>query len=90
MRSAETRTDALPQRTQVLVIGSGAGGAATAATLAERGYEVVVLEEGPNIDTSAMATNSPEAIGRLYRNAGVTPILGRQTIAFVEGRCVGG
>lgn len=77
-------------RTQVLVIGSGAGGAATAATLAEHGYEVLILEEGPNIDTATMATNSTDAIRRLYRNGGITPILGNQTIAFVEGRCVGG
>jgi nucleoside-diphosphate-sugar epimerase/choline dehydrogenase-like flavoprotein len=76
--------------TQVLVIGSGAGGAATAATLASRGYEVLVLEEGPHLDTSTIASNSPEAIARLYRNGGLTPILGNQTIAYVEGRCVGG
>jgi len=79
-----------PLRTQVLVIGSGAGGAATAATLAQRGYEVVVLEEGPHLDTSAIATNSPEAIARLYRNGGLTPILGNSSIAYVEGCCVGG
>jgi nucleoside-diphosphate-sugar epimerase/choline dehydrogenase-like flavoprotein len=78
------------RRAQVLVIGSGAGGATTAATLATRGYDVVVLEEGPHIDTSSMATNSPAAIAQLYRNGGVTPILGRQSIAYVEGRCVGG
>lgn len=80
----------LPRRTQVLVIGSGAGGAVTAATLAARGYEVVTIEEGPHADTSRTATNSPEAIARLYRNGGLTPILGRQPIAYVEGRCVGG
>ena len=79
-----------PDRAEVLVIGSGAGGGATAATLAERGYDVVVLEEGPNVDTSTLATNSPEAIARLYRNAGVTPLLGRPNIAYVEGCCVGG
>jgi len=79
-----------PARTQVLVLGSGAGGAVTAAILAERGYEVVVLEEGPNVDTSRLITNSPEAIATLYRNAGVTPILGPPNIAYVEGRCVGG
>ncbi len=76
--------------TQVLVIGSGAGGAATAAVLASRGYEIVVIEEGPDIDTSKITTNSPEAIARIYRNGGLTPILGNQTIAYVEGRCVGG
>jgi nucleoside-diphosphate-sugar epimerase len=92
MRSVDTTDTARTQhlRTEVLVIGSGAGGAATAATLASRGYEVVVLEEGPNLDTAAMATHTPEAIARLYRNAGVTPILGHPNIAYVEGRCVGG
>jgi len=79
-----------PLRTQALVIGSGAGGAITAATLATRGYEVVVLEEGPYLDTSTIASNSPDAIARLYRNGGLTPILGNQSIAYVEGRCVGG
>ena len=77
-------------RTQVVVVGSGAGGAATAATLAENGYEVLILEEGPDIDTSRMSSNSIDAIARLYRNGGMTPILGNQTIAYVEGRCVGG
>ncbi len=77
-------------RTEILVVGSGAGGAATAATLATRGYEVMLLEEGPSIDTSRIASHSPEAIARLYRNGGLTPILGNQTIAYVEGRCIGG
>jgi nucleoside-diphosphate-sugar epimerase/choline dehydrogenase-like flavoprotein len=77
-------------RTHTLVIGSGAGGALTAATLAEHGYEVVLVEEGPHIDTADIASNSPEALARLCRNGGMTPILGNQTIAFVEGRVVGG
>ncbi len=77
-------------RTEVLVIGSGAGGAVTAATLAARGYDVLIIEEGPSIDTRAMVTCSPEAIARLYRHGGLTPIFGSPNIAFVEGRCVGG
>jgi nucleoside-diphosphate-sugar epimerase/choline dehydrogenase-like flavoprotein len=80
----------LPLRAQVVVIGSGAGGATTAKTLAETGYDVAWLEEGPNVDTSAIDTNSIAAIERLYRNGGMTPVLGNQSIAFVEGRCVGG
>ena len=70
-------------RTQVLVVGSGAGGAVTAATLAEHGLAVTVLEEGPEIETSGMTTHSPEAMRLLYRNAGLTPILGTPPIAFV-------
>ena len=88
--STEIPAAPLPARVQVLVIGSGAGGAATAAALAERGYEVLVLEEGPDLDTNTLTTNSPEAIARLYRNGGVTPVLGAPNIAHVEGRCVGG
>ena len=39
-------SDAASVRTQILVVGSGAGGAVTAATFAEAGYEVLLLEEG--------------------------------------------
>ncbi len=76
--------------TQILVIGSGAGGAVTAAILSESGYEVLLLEEGPNADTASLVSNSTDAISQLYRNGGMTPILGNQSIAYVEGRCVGG
>src|SRR5262245_5497205 len=90
----ETRTVQLdphrPLRTQIVVVGSGAGGAVTAATLAARGIEVLLLEEGPNIDTRDVVSNSPRAISLLYRNGELTPIFGNQTIAYVEGRCVGG
>jgi len=76
--------------TQDLVIGSGAGGAITAATLARAGRQVLIAEEGPGVDTSKLATNSPEAMRLLYRQGGLSPILGPSNIAFVEGRCVGG
>jgi nucleoside-diphosphate-sugar epimerase/choline dehydrogenase-like flavoprotein len=79
-----------PSRVQVLIVGTGAGGAATAAALASHGHEVVMLEEGPDLDTADIPTNSPDAIARLYRNRGLTPILGRPTVAYVEGCCVGG
>lgn len=75
---------------QTLVIGSGAGGAITAATLAEAGRDVLVVEEGPRADTLQAPTHSPQAMQTLYRNAGLAPILGNRSIAFVEGRCVGG
>jgi len=46
--------------TDVLVIGSGAGGAVTAATLAEAGRDVVLLEEGPHLDAGAVQPYSQE------------------------------
>jgi choline dehydrogenase-like flavoprotein len=77
-------------QTDALVIGSGAGGAITAATLAEAGMQVLILEEGREKAGVDMKTHSPEAMQRLYRNGGLSPILGRSSIAFVEGCCVGG
>jgi choline dehydrogenase-like flavoprotein len=76
--------------TQDLVIGSGAGGATVAATLARAGRSVLIAEEGPGVDTSTLPTHSPEAMRLLYRQGGLSPILGSARIAFVEGRCVGG
>jgi choline dehydrogenase-like flavoprotein len=76
--------------TNVLVIGSGAGGAVVAATLAEAGFEVVIAEEGPDVQDSVERANSPESIHRQYRNGGLTPIMGNPRIAYMEGRCVGG
>ncbi len=45
-------------RTQILVVGSGAGGAVTAAALSAEGYDVTFLEEGPNADTSRIVSKS--------------------------------
>jgi choline dehydrogenase-like flavoprotein len=78
------------ERAEILVVGSGAGGAVVAATLAEAGREVLVIEEGPEVDTSGMATHTPDAMRTLYRQGGLTPILGKPSMAFVEGCCVGG
>ena len=77
-------------RAQVVVVGSGAGGGISAAFLAEAGYDVVLLEEGDDIDTTSVQSNSTEALSTLYRNGGLTPILGNLSMAYVEGCCVGG
>jgi choline dehydrogenase-like flavoprotein len=73
-----------------LVVGSGAGGALTAAVLAEAGRDVLVLEEGPWIDPTDIELFSLEQMARQYRSGGVTPALGRPPVAYVEGCCVGG
>ena len=75
---------------QVLVIGSGAGGATTAAVLAEAGLDVLVVEEGDWVDQGSVAPFSLEQMDRQYRAGGVTVALGRPSIAYTEGRCAGG
>lgn len=74
----------------VLIIGSGAGGAPTAAILAEAGIDVLVVEEGPWVDQGEVAPFSLEQMDRQYRAGGLTVALGRPSIAYTEGRCAGG
>jgi choline dehydrogenase-like flavoprotein len=75
---------------QHLVVGSGAGGALTAARLAEAGHDVVLVEEGPHVDQSTIDPFSLDQMGTQYRHAGVSAALGRPPVAYAEGRCVGG
>lgn len=77
-------------RADVLVIGSGAGGAPTAALLAEAGFDVLVLEEGPWVRQGDVAPFSLEQMDRQYRSGGVTAALGFPTVAYTEGCCAGG
>src|SRR5580704_5574080 len=74
----------------VLVVGSGAGGAVTAATLAESGMSVLVAEEGEHVPQGEVSAFSLEQMGRQYRSGGLTSTLGRPPIAYAEGCCVGG
>jgi choline dehydrogenase-like flavoprotein len=74
----------------VVVIGSGPGGAVTATLLAEQGYSVLMIEEGPNLPIQSAPHFSYEEMLQKYRNGGVTVALGVPKIAYVEGCCVGG
>ena len=76
--------------TQILVIGSGAGGAVTAARLAESGHHVTVAEEGPWVEADAFEPFSLGEMVAKYRHHGASLALGNPNIAYAEGRCVGG
>jgi choline dehydrogenase-like flavoprotein len=74
----------------VLVVGSGAGGATTAAVLAEAGRQVLVVEEGPWVDPAAVEPFSLDEMASKYRHHGSSAALGQPPVAYAEGRCVGG
>lgn len=76
--------------TEVLVVGSGAGGATTAAMLAEAGRAVLVVEEGPRVDPGEVEPFSLAEMQQKYRHHGSSAALGRPPVAYAEGRCVGG
>lgn len=77
-------------RTEVLVVGSGAGGATTAVRLAEAGRAVTIVEEGPDVHPDALEPFSLEEMVAKYRHGGGAGALGQTPIAYTEGRCVGG
>ena len=70
--------------------GPGAGGAPTAALLAEAGFDVLVLEEGEMVRQGDVVPFSLEQMDRQYRAGGVTAALGLPSIAYTEGCCAGG
>jgi choline dehydrogenase-like flavoprotein len=76
--------------TEILIIGSGAGGAVTAAALARAGRSVMVVEEGPWVDPDAVEPFSLDEMVLKYRHQGASAALGSPGIAYAEGRCVGG
>jgi len=74
----------------VVVIGSGAGGAVAAATLAEAGLDVVLLEAGAAYNRDTYPANQLDAIASIYRDGGLTIAEGRPPIPVPVARTVGG
>ncbi len=74
----------------VVVVGSGAGGAVAAKELAEAGLRVIVLEEGEHFDRRDFTGPPPERLRRFYRGNGLTFTIGVPTISLPIGRGVGG
>ncbi len=73
-----------------VVIGSGAGGAVAAHTLASAGYKVAIVEEGPWVKTRDFGEDVLTAFRSMMRDAGTQVMSGRSHIPLVQGRCVGG
>ncbi|MYW47386.1 GMC family oxidoreductase, partial [Streptomyces sp. SID161] len=74
-----------------VVVGSGAGGAMAARTLAAAGMSVVVLEEGAHHSTASFGRRAPlDRFLDLYRDGGATFAVGSPPVLLPVGRAVGG
>jgi choline dehydrogenase-like flavoprotein len=74
----------------VVVIGTGAGGAVVGKELQERGQEVVFLEEGEYFTRVDFNRRPLEMTTLLYRENGMIAAFGRPGIVLPIGRTVGG
>ena len=74
----------------VVVVGSGAGGAVVAKELAEVGHSVIVLEEGASLTRIDFTGPPLERMRRMYRANGLTASFGAPGMAMPLGMGVGG
>ncbi|MBM3267540.1 MAG: GMC family oxidoreductase [Candidatus Sericytochromatia bacterium] len=74
----------------VVVVGSGAGGAVAAAEFAEGGLSVVLIEEGHHYRTEDFRFRPGHAIRTMYRDAAASMTIGTVPVMYQEGRVLGG
>jgi choline dehydrogenase-like flavoprotein len=77
-------------RADVVVVGSGAGGAPVAKALAEAGRRVVVVEEGAYFAREQLNARPRDMTALLYRDGGQVATVGTPAIMLPTGRAVGG
>lgn len=74
----------------VVVVGSGAGGAVAAHALAESGLKVLCLEEGPYVTREDFSGRQIDAAHRMYRLDGTMVALGTPAVVVAAGATIGG
>lgn len=74
----------------VVIVGSGAGGAPAALEFARSGWSVAVIEEGEPVTPEAVRGRPLDRIDRFYRDGGTTFVLGNPPVMLPIGKAVGG
>jgi choline dehydrogenase-like flavoprotein len=74
----------------VVVVGTGAGGAVVAKELADQGLAVLMIEEGEYHTRKDFVRRSLPATKQLYKSGGLTGVIGNCAIPIPLGRGVGG
>ena len=87
-RFADYRGD-LVEEADVVVVGSGPGGAVVAKELAEAGRDVVLLEEGPPFTPDDFELDGAISMARTMRESGLRTTLGT-VMSTMQAICLGG
>lgn len=92
--SARSYGKALELDCDVVVVGSGAGGAVVATELARTGQRVIVLEEGPRVEGPTHGSmRASESMRHVWRDGALmiaVGVGGSPSINVTMARCVGG
>ncbi|MCA9584586.1 MAG: GMC family oxidoreductase [Myxococcales bacterium] len=86
----EAVTRAVDDAFDFVVVGSGAAGASAAYVLAEAGFSVGIVEEGPWLKTRDITEDVHTAFSKYTRESGMQVLRGRSFVPMIQGRCVGG
>src|SRR3954453_13530784 len=86
---ASTLTSPLTMECDAVIVGTGAGGGVTAEILADAGFSVVLIEEGPLKSSTDFRMREAEAYPDLYQESAARKTKDK-AISILQGRCVGG
>ncbi|NCW44750.1 MAG: GMC family oxidoreductase [Gemmatimonadaceae bacterium] len=87
--SGQTLAADVHRRADVVVIGTGAGGAVTAALMAEAGYDVVVLEGGSWLTPTDFNEDEAALTERLFADGGLRTT-DDASVTMMQGAAAGG
>ncbi len=89
-----TRADTIEEDIEVecdaVVVGTGAGGAVVAKELAQKGFAVLMLEEGQYHQRHDFVGGLVDSVTRFYRERGTIGSIGNTVVILPMGRMVGG
>jgi choline dehydrogenase-like flavoprotein len=74
----------------VVIVGTGAGGATAARVLAAAGLDVVMIEEGPELPLGERRRELIDAMGVAMRDLASLATDSAHPMPLLQGRCVGG
>lgn len=88
-KQARDLSGSIALNADVVVIGSGAGGAVMACELAAAGKKVIILEAGPYVPSSEFREELIHGFNQLYQDQG-GQVNSRGDLVVLQGACVGG
>jgi choline dehydrogenase-like flavoprotein len=89
VQASDVTSAQLTLKADVVIVGSGAGGAVTAYELARQGLDVLVLEAGPYVPSTAFTEDFADSLETLYEDHGSQSNKDGDLL-ILQGRCVGG